>query len=142
MSNPSPHRLGIIILNVLILLTQSLFAAEPGENTIPIIGMRTSNNEFFSGIGLRLLCELSWKHFDGVEVEGPVVPWPIGENWQMNRDFIDLCGDAGMLLVLAPWEVCQFYNSWSDSTAYWCRWTEGSTPITSDSCFVRIAPRF
>lgn len=142
MSYPPP-RLGIIILSVLILLTQSLIAAEPGENTIPIIGMRASNNAVFSGIGIRLLCELSWKHFDGVEVEGLVVDGSAGNpDWKENRDFIELCGDADMLLVLAPWEICQFYNCWDDSTAFWCRWTENSTLITSDSCFIRIDPDF
>lgn len=69
---------GVIVLGVVILLTHSLIAAEPGENTIPIIGMRASNSADFSGIGIRLLCELSWKHFDGVEVEGPVVDGSAG----------------------------------------------------------------
>jgi hypothetical protein len=138
MSYPSPHRLGTIILSVLILLTHFLIAAEPEENTIPIIGMRASNNDDFSGIGLRLLCELSWKHFDGVEVEGPVVDGSAGQNWEGNRAFIELCGDAGMLLVLAPWEICQFYNFWNNNdTAYWFRWEEHS--LNSGKCFGQLS---
>jgi hypothetical protein len=136
MSYPPP-RLGIIILSLLILLTQSLFAAEPGENTIPIIGMRASNNAYFSGVGLRLLCELSWKHFDGVDVGGPVVNGSAGEDWDENRAFIELCGDAGMLLVLAPWEISQFHNFWDDSTAYWFRWEDHS--LTSGKCFGQLS---
>lgn len=139
MSYPFPYRLGTITLGVSILLSHSLIASEPGENTIPIIGMRASNNADFSGIGLRLLCELSWKHFDGVEVEGPVVDGSAGQpDFGDNRAFISLCGDAGMLLVLGPWEISQFHNFWDDNTAYWFRWEDHS--LSSRKCFGQISP--
>ena len=97
-----PPRLGIISLSVLIVLAHFLIAAEPEENTIPVIGMRASNNEFFSGIGLRLLCELSWKHFDGVEVEGPVVNGSAG-NPELAESTVTSSNSAVMRVCFWCW---------------------------------------
>ena len=125
-------------ITVLLLSVHTLIAAEPEENTIPIIGMRASNNEDFSVVSLRLLCELSWKNLDGVEVEGPVVDYSAGQpSWQNNRDFIELCDNVGMLLVLAPWEICQFYNFWNGNTAYWFRWEDYD--CSSGKCFGQLS---
>jgi hypothetical protein len=63
----------------------------------------------FGGIRLPLLCRFSWLHFDGVEAEGPA--------WlPENRVFMGLCGEAGMLLVLAPQEIVQYYCNWDPRT--------------------------
>ncbi len=80
----------------------------------------------FSGLKLPFLCELSWLHFDGVEVEGPAAE-------PVNQTFMGLCGEAGMLLVLAPREISQYFIKWNPPTSYWFRWTDFS--LTSGSCF-------
>ncbi len=71
----------------------------------------------FSGIKLPMLCKLSWLHFDGVEVEG-LAAEPV------NQTFMGLCGQAGMLLVLAPREITQYFIDWNPPTSYWFRWTD------------------
>ncbi|MCD4706624.1 MAG: hypothetical protein K8S62_02680, partial [Candidatus Sabulitectum sp.] len=48
-----------------IILTTSTFAAEPEENTIPIIGLRINNtveSPVFGGIRTEQLCDLMWRH--------------------------------------------------------------------------------
>ena len=127
----------IVIPFLLGILTHSLFAAEPEENTIPILAMRTASGADFSRITLSLLCELAWKHFDGVDVGGPVVDGSAGvEDWGDNREFVLYCGQAGLLLSLAPWELCQYYNPWNVNTAHWFRWIEQD--LDSDSCFGQL----
>ena len=117
-------RHGIITLSAACLLSQSLIAAEPEENTIPILAIRAASGADFSKVSLPLLCELAWKHFDGVDVGGPVVDGSAGvEDWDRNRAIMDYCDQAGLLLSLAPWELCQFYNPWNRNTANWFRWT-------------------
>lgn len=80
----------------------------------------------FEGVRLPLLCRLSWLHFDGVEAEGAA-------GYPPNQDFMGLCGEAGMLLVLAPQETTQYYCNWYPLTSYWFRWSDYS--LTSDRCF-------
>ena len=135
MSYPHP-KFGIVIPFLLCLLTHSLFAAEPEENTIPILAIRAASGADFSKVSLPLLCELTWKHFDGVDVGGPVLVGSAGEDWDGNREFMEYCGRAGLLLSLAPWELCQCYNPWNVNTAHWFRWTEQD--LDSDSCFGQL----
>lgn len=128
----------IVTVSVLVLFQGVLFAAEPEENTIPILAMRTASGADFSRITLSLLCELSWKHFDGVDVGGPVVDGSVDPemSWAENREFMEYCGRVGLLLSLAPWELCQYYNPWNVNTAHWFRWTEQD--LDSDSCFGQL----
>jgi hypothetical protein len=84
---------------------------------------------------MSLLCDLSWKHFIGVEVEGPILDW-YDLTWDGNRDFMARCDDAGMLLVVAPWEIAQYYNAWDRDTAHWFRWIDHD--LDSDSCFGQL----
>ncbi len=117
----------IIILVLVLFSFVSVSADTPPDNTLPIIGMRVNGiHASFEGIRLPLLCRLSWLHFDGVEAEGEAGYLP-------NRDFMSLCGEAGMLLVLAPQEIVQYYCNWNPVTSYWFRWSDYS--LTSDRCF-------
>ena len=133
-----PHpKIGIVIPFLICLLAHSLIAAEPEENTIPILAMRTASGADFSKVSLPLLCELSWKHFDGVDMGGPVVDSSAGQpSWAENREFMEHCEQAGLLLSLGPWELCQYYNPWTDSTAHWFRWT--GQDLDSDRCFGQL----
>ena len=131
-------KIGIVIPFLLCLLSQSLIAAEPEENTIPILAIRAASGADFSKVSLPLLCELAWKHFDGVDVGGPVVDGSVDPemSWAENREFMEYCGRVGLLLSLAPWELCQYYNPWNVNTAHWFRWTEQG--IDSDRCFGQL----
>jgi hypothetical protein len=137
MSYPHP-KIGIVIPFLLLLLTHSLFAGEPEENTIPILAIRAASGADFSKVSLLLLCELSWKHFDGVDVGGPVVDGSVDPemSWAENREFMEHCSRVGLLLSLAPWELCQYYNPWNENTAHWFRWT--GQDLDSDSCFGQV----
>jgi hypothetical protein len=120
----------VVILFIALLYPPNLLADEPPENTLPVIAMRTNGiYSSFADIKLPLLCELSWLHFDGVEMEGPAEPLE-------NREFMGLCGETGMLLVLNPTEITQYYNDWNPITSNWFRWTDYS--LASSSCFGQL----
>jgi len=71
-------------------------------------------------------------------VGGPVVDGSVDSlmSWDENREFMEYCGQAGLLLSLAPWELCQYYNPWNVNTAHWFRWIEQD--LDSDSCFGQL----
>ncbi|MCD4708615.1 MAG: hypothetical protein K8S62_12855, partial [Candidatus Sabulitectum sp.] len=55
----------LITAGFVIILTTSALAAEPEENTIPIIGLRINNtveSPVFGGIRTEQLCDLMWRH--------------------------------------------------------------------------------
>ena len=127
MSKYPPHRI-LIVTIILLVFSAYLFADTPPDNSIPIVGMRANGIYAlsFSDIKIPFLCELSWLSFDGVEVEGPA-------GHLENQNFFEFCEKAGMLFVLAPTEIAQYYNNWDSITSYWFRWTDYS--LTSGSCF-------
>ncbi len=120
-----------------IILTTSTFAAEPEENTIPIIGLRINNtveSPVFGGIRTEQLCDLMWRHIQGTH----------GWEWAADstfQAFMDNCDATEMLFVYSPNNIEQYQKLWGEpAKRLWFRNTDYA--FTSNSAYAQSSTSF
>ena len=91
------------ILTTLLILASISAAATPQANDIPIIAMNAGQDSSCLHVTPDLLCELSWRHFDGI--------WILGHAGHSYVDEImDWCSERDLLVVHATPRLGQYAN--------------------------------
>jgi hypothetical protein len=90
---------------ILVLLPSLLLADEPPDNTIPVIGILLNEWQLTP----ELLCEMSWKYFDGIECNYYTTQ---GDDLDALAELLEPCG---FLVVLDPLDLYELEAMGSDS---------------------------
>lgn len=91
------------ILTTLLILASISAAATPQANDIPIIAMNAGQDSSCLHVTPDLLCELSWRHFDGI--------WILGHAGHSYVDEImEWCSERDLLVVHATPRLGQYAN--------------------------------
>jgi hypothetical protein len=104
-----PHSL-LTPICTLLLISGLAAAASPPPNTIPVIAMNAGQDSSCLLVTADLLCELSWRHFDGV--------WVLGHAGHTYiDDIMEWCDERDMLVVHATPRLGQY----ADPAFAWAR---------------------
>jgi len=106
----------------LLLISSFATAASPPPNTIPVIAMNAGQDSSCLLVTPDLLCELSWRHFDGV--------WVLGHaSHTYIDDIMEWCDERDMLVVHATPRLGQY----ADPS---CAWARFDSDINETNAFI------